>query len=127
MIVSASRERIVNPKAPKIPTHAVTRRESLIKPLRYSRGSCTEREIEGSRLKKYSHTNVWSAIRIRCEAPNHPSDSSWKRKPSSTVAKYHMNAHASSVTPIGQHSRMCRERTFIRTVGQGSAKCIWRL
>src|SRR5690349_11966857 len=99
-MVRACRDRIVNPNAPTIPTQAVARRDSLISPFRYSGGSFADREMEGNRLKKYNHTNVCSAIRMRCEAPNQPSDSSWKRKPRSTVAKYHMNAQANSVTPI---------------------------
>src|ERR1035438_9612118 len=89
------------------PAHAAKRTEPSISSRMFRCGSPTQREIDGNRLKKYNHTNVWSAINARWEAPNQPSDRSANMKPNRTVQKYHMNAQASSVKPIGEASLIC--------------------
>src|SRR5688572_11438522 len=100
-MINASRASTVIPNATNMLDQAEKRIERLIKPIRYSVGFPTQREMDGSRLKKYSQTKVWSAIRMRWDAPNQPSDSSVNRNPKMTVAKYQINAHASSVSPMG--------------------------
>src|SRR5579862_9099599 len=96
--------RTIKVPAAKSPDHAANRSERSISLRSCSCLEITQREMEGSRLKKYSHMNVCKAIRARCDAPNQPKERSEKMNPSRTVQKYHMKAQASSVSPMGAAS-----------------------
>src|SRR3954452_17122175 len=87
-------------------------------------GAATQREIDGSRLKKYNHTKVCSAISARCDAPHQPSVASANKNPSRTVQKYHMKPQASFVKPMGADSlRWCMKCETCKS-GRNNAKPI---